>query len=349
MQYIVSPGHKGHRLMYVAVLAEEVVRCGRIPHLILQDGVTSSDEFVLHLGHLAERSKITELQRFDVRSIRDVVDTGTRLPTIFAEADTWILPLVLRAPRWPGGTNLVIMRPRGSGRGPLAALSGMAKLAVRVFARAMTNHRAWVLTSSTVTAPRRHEVRDPIVFVGDWVRANELRARWRDDTTGAVERWVGILGGIGERKNVHLVADAVAGLPDAVGLIVAGAAEDTERDVEHWLRPVGSQGRAVRIAGHLTDEELDSIILALDCVVLAHSNEGPSGILGRAVVAGTPAVTAGARTLRADARRSPGQIQWVPLDVSALSVAILRALGQGRRDVYKPKDRFFAERLVGSQ
>ncbi len=37
----------------------------------------------------------------------------------------------------------------------------------------------------------------------------------------------------------------------------------------------------------VSDEELDSIIASLDVAVIAHSNDGPSGIMGKADLAGS--------------------------------------------------------------
>ncbi len=130
-----------------------------------------------------------------------------------------------------------------------------------------------------------------------------LRREWDLDDS---RYWFGIIGAIDERKNVSLVMAAAQGLPPGqVGLLVAGRFSDATRES---LREFGAElPGGVRLVDRvLTDEELDAAVAAVDCVVLAHSNEGPSGLFGKAVRAGTRILGAGAQSLRRDCEERPG-------------------------------------------
>ena len=82
----------------------------------------------------------------------------------------------------------------------------------------------------------------------------------------------------------------------------------------------------------LSDLELDAAIRRVDCVVLAHSNEGPSGLFGKAAAAGTRIVAAGAASLRADAGAIPEVAAWSPLDVVGLGAELDLARRKPRPD-----------------
>jgi hypothetical protein len=63
----------------------------------------------------------------------------------------------------------------------------------------------------------------------------------------------------------------------------------------------------------LNDLELDSLVCAVDCVVLAHSNEGSSGVMGKAAAVGTRIAAAGAQSLKVDCRAAPQIAAWSSL------------------------------------
>lgn len=348
VQFIVSPGYHGHRLMYAALAVDESLQLGRSPVLLLPHGAVESDEFRLHIARFGTSILVEEVPEFSVAKLRSRVPDDSAFPTVFIEADTWLLPLILGAPRWPGGTNLVIMRPGASGTSITARITGALKPALRLWARTFTDHRPWKLMSFTTGSLRPFEIRDPVSFAGDPAQACELRKEWTASAAPGVESWAGILGAIGKRKNVELVARAISNLDGRVGLVLAGPPELNESEVEDWILPLRKSRRVVRIARHMTDGELDSVILALDCVVLAHSNEGPSGILARALISGARAVTAGALSLRADASRMPERVNWVPLEADSIGAAIDAAIRQGRTSGFEHSDTSFARLLVNS-
>ena len=70
-----------------------------------------------------------------------------------------------------------------------------------------------------------------------------------------------------------------------------------EPDVAGWLaaRPQAERD-AVRVhEGFLSNETLDLLVAASDVVVIAQNNNGPSGIMGKAVAAGVPVLSAGSK------------------------------------------------------
>jgi hypothetical protein len=303
----------------------------------------ASPEFELHLGSMAGRIRVTELVDFSVANIRTEVPRDAAVPTVFVEADTWLVPLILRTPRWPGRTSLVIMRSGATSPGWRGMGIFMAKRLARLAARNLTDHRPYELTSQSDTPLNKWEIRDPVEFEADHSLTEAYRHQWSLQAPGA-KYWVGVLGAIGGRKNVDVVASAISGLGDEFGLVVAGVAEREESEVQTWLRPLSNTGLSVREARLLSDVELDSMLLALDAIVLAHSNEGPSGIFAKAVAAGVPVVTAGAESLRSDSSRFPDLAEHVSLDPMSIGDGISRAVRRKPRGRGTPRG---AEQFAG--
>ncbi len=107
-------------------------------------------------------------------------------------------------------------------------------------------------------------------------------------------RIVGIVGAIDARKCVPLVYEAtLASAPDA-DLLVAGTLKP---DVQEWCdaQPAGALDRMILLDRFLDNDELDKLVAACDVVSVVQLNKGPSGIMGKALTAGVPVVTAGSR------------------------------------------------------
>jgi glycosyltransferase involved in cell wall biosynthesis len=138
--------------------------------------------------------------------------------------------------------------------------------------------------------------------------------------------WLGVFGAITPRKNLHLIIESIIEQTD-IGLLMAGSIDP---QVSKTIAPLLAQftsngGKVYQISGPLTDAEFDSAIAAVDCVVAAHSNEGPSSVVLKAVAAGRRLVLAGAKSLQKDAAHLRGQATWSDLDVKALRRAIRQA------------------------
>jgi glycosyltransferase involved in cell wall biosynthesis len=105
---------------------------------------------------------------------------------------------------------------------------------------------------------------------------------------------VGILGGINGRKNIPLVAAAVRRAGPDVDLLLAGSPNP---EIQAWLDGLSDdeRKRVIVRAGFHSNEELDGYVAASDIVAIAHENNGPSGIMGKAVAAGVPVLAAGSK------------------------------------------------------
>jgi len=179
-------------------------------------------------------------------------------------------------------------------------------------------------------------VTDPIEYNPSRLGTGEIKRKLgiEDDRF-----WFAILGAITERKCVPELVAAIDGSISLeqeasqrqVALLLAGKLSE---GVKEYIRelPDALQAHIKVVDQRLSDEELDDAIRAVDCVVIAHRNEGPSGIMGKAAVAGARVLAAGARSLEADcASVQRGRI-WAPLDVNELAKAVIRVQSEPKPD-----------------
>lgn len=113
----------------------------------------------------------------------------------------------------------------------------------------------------------------------------------------AEDRLVGIFGVLSERRNAPMVLEGLERSGVDATLLLAGRLDE---DVRAWVGSLSPQRRSrllVRDA-YLDNDELDELVAAVDVVPLALTNNGPSGIMGKAEASGVPVVTAGS-TVRA--------------------------------------------------
>ncbi|MGI9609181.1 MAG: hypothetical protein ACR2NL_02700, partial [Acidimicrobiia bacterium] len=154
------------------------------------------------------------------------------------------------------------------------------------------------------------------------------------ETAGRTRFWIGIVGIINHRKNVKLVARALAaatadGQLRSPGLLLAGPiAEDTKSEVNAAMTLLDEVGIPVVTLDRLLDDStFDAAIGALDAVVVAYSNDGPSGVLNKAARLGTRVVAAGSPTLRSDVR-DLGLGAWGKLTVDGIEGALVATASQ---------------------
>jgi len=307
--------------MYVRLLAEGAFARGRAPILLLGPGAVGSEEFSTHLGELESRVRIITFDGLSVRGLLLALENETwSLPVVFADGDPW-LPRFITSPPIRGGVTALVMRADGqASRGVVRAAQTEAKSLLRQSVRLLRRYEIFTLTGATNRHPSRRQIPDPGTMIASASDGAEVRASWDRATPRAPRYWVGVVGAIGPRKNVDIVADAIASTGGEIGLIIAGQNEVDETTIDAWLQPLTRQGNPiVRVSGTLDEYEFDAIIQGLDCVLVAHSNEGPSGILAKAVLAGTKVVAAGAQSLKRDAENSEGMVIWSALDAKAIA------------------------------
>ncbi len=140
----------------------------------------------------------------------------------------------------------------------------------------------------------------------------------------ADERLVGIFGVLSERRNAPMILEGLEAVGVDATLVLAGRLDD---DVRAWVEGL-APGRRARLLvrdAYLDNDELDQLVAAVDVVPLALTNNGPSGIMGKAEAAGVPVVTAGS-TVRAREVEVLGAGLACELDAASLGAAVRQVL-----------------------
>ena len=178
------------------------------------------------------------------------------------------------------------------------------------------------------------------------------RVAIRDELGLARERrLVGIYGVITVGKNPALIWEAHAG-PRHRRRPPAGGFDGPLRlrtGLGRSLRPPTDE--VIVRDGFLPDDELDKLVAAADVVPLAMTYNGPSGIMGKALAAGVPVVTAGSK-VRARELVATDAGETAELTRDALASAIERMLARDpstpRRNTVPPATaEEFARVLLG--
>lgn len=162
---------------------------------------------------------------------------------------------------------------------------------------------------------------------------------------------VGVFGVLEERKNAPLILDALdaAGL-DHVDLLLAGGVRP---EVWEWVNglPPHRRKRVIVRDGFLSNEEMDKLLAAVDACPIALTNNGPSGIMGKALAAGVPVVTAGSEVRAREIRATDGGIAcgWSEESIgTAIREVLARDPAAPRRNMVPPATaEAFAKTLLG--
>jgi glycosyltransferase involved in cell wall biosynthesis len=324
---IVETNPTGHRLYYVKLIADAGLDAGMQVFLATSPDARQTAEYKLHLANMDDQIELIDLALASPQSVESIAIDISADRTIVPDGDRFGLALA-RCLRWRGGRlSVLIMREVGQ-PSPYAGVS-MLKTVIKRFllfrSRLFPDVEIFYLKSATWAATgSRRIVRDPVTIAATPVSISSARAQL-DGRKASY--WFGVLGAISERKNVPLVARALSELSGDVGLLIAGKlSPSSSAEILASAATLRASGKQVLVVDDfLSDEELDSYIAALDCIVLAHSNEGPSGLLGKATSVGTRLVLAGARSLRNDSEAIPLVAEWVPLTRGDLTAAFQRA------------------------
>lgn len=330
---IVEGNPDGHRLYYVSLLLTGAIESGCSVTVATTEQALSSSEWSAHLGASSDGATVTLLNAYSLETVRVLAEKLQVDHVVIPDGDAFVYELA-KGKRWSGRSTVTALAMREKGQP--SAIPGMRLLTT------LAKHALFLL------ANLRPRVEIRILKSGPW-RGFSMLPVARDPvmlTQHASERiqlpsgdgfWFGIVGSVGHRKNLPLVAAAIASLkrPD-VGLVVAGQIDAGVLDLAepHLGRIRDNGGRVEVIDRLLSDSEMDQLIIDLDCVVLAHSNDGPSGILGKAAAAGTRIVAGGASSLRLDCRFLGSGAEWVPLREADLSRALSRATTKPRPEPY---------------
>ncbi len=348
---IVAPDTGGHRLYYVRLLAEAALHKGHEVLLAAPLDEKFQEFAAVHLDHIAARLSFIDHSTFSAAAITRLAVTKDADLVIHPDGDELLMQLLrTRAIEPKVRWNLLVMRPQGQpSRSPgLVRLKSVVKLMIRLAANRHPNVEIYTLGSAGERSRSRRTIPDPVTLSSSDTSVDLLRG---DLKTSGDRYWFAVVGALDERKNIPMIANALVPLGASVGLVLAGRiAPPLLVEVDRALAEATAAGVAVRRMDRLlSDEELDTTVAAADCVVLAHSNEGSSGIFGKALAAGTRVVAAGARTLRADCRQASDSATWTPLRVESLTTAFREALGLPRPSPNHHSASEFTESLLQLQ
>jgi glycosyltransferase involved in cell wall biosynthesis len=331
---IVEDNVTGHRLYYVRILADAAAHQNRRVSIVLPEAERHSEETALHLSGLDRRIRLEYVSAEDIEDVAALSHALLADLTVVPDADRLAATIgARRSWRGRGTLSLLIMRDVGQpSRLPGAqAAKTLIRRALFLSASTLRNVRISVLKPSGWTGRSiLPTASDPVTLTAGSDDALATAAEWGVDSG---RYWFAVLGAIGVRKNVGLIARALSGITERpVGLIVAGRIDPEARpEIDREIERLASTGvRVVVVDRLLTDLELDSAVTLADCVVLAHSNEGPSGLFGKAAAAGTRIVAAGAASLRRDALQAGDGADWTPLTESSLTQALRAATAKPR-------------------
>jgi len=177
------------------------------------------------------------------------------------------------------------------------------------------------------------------------------RFRLREELDLPQDRTIaGVFGVIEERRNAPMILDALdhAGL-DA-DLLLAGGIQP---EIWAWLDGLSDDRRRRVIVrdGFLPNDVMDKLVAAVDVAPIILTNNGPSGIMGKAHAAGVPVVTAGSEVRAREIRATDGG-EAADLDAASIGDAIKKVLerdpDEPRRNTVPPATAdAFAEILLG--
>lgn len=325
---IAQPNMDGHRFNYVRILADHAQRFGVSVTILTTEA--GRQRFLSMAPGRDDLVQVLPHSDFSLRTLKIESRRRGATNTIVPDGDRLVLELVAEIGWWgQGDLTLLIMRSQA----PLGL-----HWAKRVFLNRAKAFVHWLSASQrsvhllklvSATDPRGKDsgyVGDPVTLAPDPLFLHELEMQVKQVD---VERPILLVAGaISMRKSIPLLHAALARIGTVhrpVTLVLAGRQSP---DVRDYLDGVSTlvQLRVLADDRELSDGELDAYITWADAVLVVHTNEGPSGILAKAVLSGTKVAAAGALTLREDAKRVESGIVWSPLNLESLSEGIARVL-----------------------
>ncbi|MFI7495987.1 hypothetical protein ACH9D2_14890 [Kocuria sp. M4R2S49] len=297
--------------------------------LITTTEALNHPNYDLHLAHLEQQFTTHLIPNADVKTISRLTQSLRTDIMVLPDGDAfvWKEAWKLRQKRH-GSVSAVVMRPNSSGKGSIKPfIIELIKRLLLTLANMQPDVIAVPLKSSLWTSQNNQiGVPDPVSFHPDRHAPSMIETAIASNPD---RKWLGILGALSARKNIDLVLRSARIVDRSdFGIVLAGHMEPAVAEkIQDKLYETRKKGIEIIVCNtFLTDGELDAILQKLHCVVLAHSNEGPSGILGKAVEAGTFILAAGAKSLREDCRLLPESSHWSPLNEQDLADAIDVAL-----------------------
>ena len=344
---IVEPNPGGHRFQAAGAVASVASRAGTAV-LLTSRGAQENPAFGAYLADLAAEGRIRVSEEFDdilpptqeqarvvARWCRERPAGEPVSTVVLMDADQALKRWWLDATRHLRGVaprpRVVFMLTRYPARLRLTDRFGwmlrVSKASLALVAMALGRlHRVAGFSGREDRAAGWlvKRVRDPHYSTAH----SRDRDRWRREMCLPADRTlVGIFGVLTERKNAPLVLEAmtVAGLE--ADLVLAG---ELEAPVRAWVDGLDEADRARLVVRdeYLSNEDLDRLVAAVDVVPLALTNNGPSGIMGKAEAAGVPVVSAGS-LVRARELEATGAGEAADFTAESIGAAMRRCVERG--------------------
>lgn len=367
---ILEPGHDGHRLQYVKLLAEELRRRDELGVLVTTYGCRASREYAVHLESLVARGDLglmlvaePEGGPTDFRGLRRLCRLAARAAAdrgavvTLPDGDRFLLPLLTLVPR--PRANVLLMRawPFASDRRSRAVF--VVKRIVASVLRSTGRVQIVCLQNPLDPIPIhiRHDriAHDPIPrlqFTGTRDEAREVIGL-------PTERLiVGVIGNLSEHKAIDLVlaawAQVCANARKPPLLVLAGRTSASIRSLlqePSIVRLIADDSIRIR-EGYMSDRDLDALLVAMNVVLLPYPFEASSGTLNRVVQTDTAVIAAGSQTIaRAVGRNGLGISCSLTVDGLARAIETVMVDGFTRGTPYQPgrndPERAWAQALLG--
>ncbi len=329
---IVEPDHGGHRFQAAANVARLAGRTDEVI-LLTSAGATRTDEFGIYLADLD--LKIDE--RFDgiYPPTRQIAEAAADIARANSDVTVVVMDADQSLKRWwyvaPGAFRGLPHRPR--------VIFMLTRYPAKL---TLTDRFGWALRVSKATLALAARTTRTLHRVAGFAGRDDLSRGWlvkraRDPAICSAHsrdrrrlryelglpverRLVGIFGVISERKNAPLVLDAIRASGTDADLLLAGSVKP---EVTAWLAalPASDRERIIVHDGFLPNETLDRLVAAADVVAIPLTNNGPSGIMGKALAAGVPVVSAGSEVRARELRATGGGLS-APLTVDGVGAAL---------------------------
>jgi hypothetical protein len=340
---IVEPDYGGHRFQAVAHVAKLAGQTGEII-LLTSAGAPNTDEFRTFLTDVPLKvnepfESIYPPTRLMARRVAEICRTNAVSTVIVMDADQslkrwwYVAAQELRGvPRRPRVIFMLTRYPAkltlgdrfgwalriSKGSLALAAMATGTLHRVAGFAGREDLSRGWLVKRA----------RDPAICTANSRDRTALRAELG---LPADRRLVGIFGVLTARKNAPLVLAAILTSGTDADLLLAGSISP---DVTGWLAtlPEPTRGRVIVRDGFLPNDLLDRLVAAVDVVAIVLTNNGPSGIMGKALAADVPVVSAGSAVRARELHATHGGVT-ADLNLESIATALRRVLVGGIRPV----------------